>query len=289
MILVVGATGQLGGLIVRDLLRQGRQVRVLVRAGSSVDELAGAQPVLGDLKDAASLHAACAGVSAVVTTANSTARGGADTVESVDRQGNHDLIDAAAAAGVRRFVFVSALGADPAHPMPLLQAKGEAEQRLRDSGMAWTVLQPDVYMDKLIPLVVGGPALAGEPVTLVGDGTRRHSFVSVHDVAAYAAAALDRPEAEGRTLVIGGPRPVSWPDVVVAFEHELGRGVPVRSVAPGEQVPGQPEFVTGLLTALDSYDSPIDSSELARTYGVSPTTLTAFVHAFVAGAAVIER
>ena len=136
MILVVGATGELGGLIVRDLLRQGRQVRVLVRAGSSVDELAGAQPVLGDLKDAASLHAACAGVSAVVTTANSTARGGADTVESVDRQGNHDLIDAAAAAGVRRFVFVSALGADPAHPMPLLQAKGEAEQRLRDSGMA---------------------------------------------------------------------------------------------------------------------------------------------------------
>jgi uncharacterized protein YbjT (DUF2867 family) len=75
MILVIGATGQLGGLITRSLLDRGEAVRILTRDGSAYDDLraAGAQPAMGDLKDATSLAAACAGVDAVVTTA--TGRG----------------------------------------------------------------------------------------------------------------------------------------------------------------------------------------------------------------------
>ena len=138
MILVVGATGDLGGLIARTLLDQGNPVRVLVRSRSRDGALvaAGAEAATGDLKDQASLRAACRGVDAVVTTATATARGGDDTIESVDRIGNRNLVDAAAAEGVHHFVFVSALGASPGHSMPLLRAKGETEQRLRDSGMA---------------------------------------------------------------------------------------------------------------------------------------------------------
>ena len=99
MILVVGGTGRLGGSIARDLLGRGKPVRVLVRPGSSYRELAasGAQPVIGDLKDAPSLHAACDGVDAVVTTANSLGRGEDDTIDSVDRVGNRNLVEAAAA------------------------------------------------------------------------------------------------------------------------------------------------------------------------------------------------
>ncbi|MGI8694400.1 MAG: NmrA family NAD(P)-binding protein [Geodermatophilaceae bacterium] len=90
MILVVGATGLLGAKITRRLLQQSKPVRILTRAGSPAAELsaAGAQAVTGDLKDRPSLDAAVAGVDAVVTTANSVLRGGADTVESVDRDGN---------------------------------------------------------------------------------------------------------------------------------------------------------------------------------------------------------
>lgn len=78
MILVVGATGNLGGSIARALLAEGKKVRVLVRPGSSYAGLVrdGAEPVTGDLKDPASLQAACAGVDAVVTTANAIGRGG---------------------------------------------------------------------------------------------------------------------------------------------------------------------------------------------------------------------
>ena len=279
MILVVGATGDLGGLIVGRLLDRGDPVRILVRPGSEYAGLvhAGAQPVMGDLKDAASLAAACRGVTAVVTTATATARGGDDTIASVDHAGNANLIEAATAAGVGRFVFVSSLGADATHPMPLLQAKGEAEQRLHASGMTWTVLQPNLYMDKLPMMAVGGPAFAGQPVTLIGDGRRVHSIVALRDVATYAVMALDHPDAYQRTLVIGGPQPVSWRDIVAAFSEELGRELFVRYVPLGQPVAELPDFLVELLSALETYDSPVDSSALAAAFGVVPTTLAEFV------------
>lgn len=284
MILVVGATGRLGGLITHALLGRGTPVRMLVRAGSTHDGLvaAGAEAVTGDLKDLDSVRAACHDVDAVVTTANAIGRAGEDDIESVDHRGNANLVDAAAAEGVRRFVFVSALGADPDHPMPLLRAKGRTERRLRSSGMAWTVIQPNLYMDTWIPAIVGGPALAGQPVTLVGDGHRRHSMIAMRDVAAYTVAALDHPEAVGRTLPIGGPEPVTWRDVVAEFGRELGRDLSVRTVAPGEPIPGLPDIVSDLAAALAGYDSPLDMTEAARTYGVVPTPLAEFVHQFVA-------
>lgn len=284
MILVAGATGRLGGLVVRRLLADGRPVRILVRPQSEHADLVdlGAEPVLADLKDPASVRAACAGVDAVVTTANAVGRGGDDTIDSVDRQGNRHLVDAAEASGVRRFVFVSVLGADAASPVPLVRAKAETEQHLASSSMAWTVLQPNLFMDTWLPMVVGGPALAGAPVTLVGEGRRRHSMVAMADVASYALAVLDRAQAHGKRLVIGGPEPLSWHDAVAAFEMELGHDVTVRMAGPGDGVPGMPDEVVPLFHALEQYDSPIDMTATSAAYGVTPTSLGDFVASFVA-------
>jgi uncharacterized protein YbjT (DUF2867 family) len=272
VILVVGATGFMGGLIAHRLLEQGQRVRALVRGGPADAglESAGVELVHGDLKDPGSLRTACTGVEAVVTTANSAQRGGADTAETVDRRGNIDLIDAAVESGVERFVFVSTLGADAGSPDAFIRGKGEAEEHLRGTRLAWTILEPNALMDIWIPAVIG-PALAGQAVTLVGEGRRRHSMVAVRDVAAYAVAALDPAREAGRTLAIGGPEPVSWRDVVALAAQELGREVPVRSVAPGEPVPGLPEVMSGLLGFMDTYDSPIDMADVARLYGVTPT------------------
>jgi len=283
VILVVGATGNLGGSIAGALLAEGREVRILVRPGSSYTDLVrdGAEPVTGDLKEPASLRAACAGVDAVVTTANAIGRGGADTIESVDLHGNQHLIEAAEAEGVRRIVFTSVLGASTESPVPLIRAKAEAERRLMQSAMTWTILQPNLFMDTWLPMAVGGPALAGQPVTLVGEGRRRHSMVAMRDVVAYAVAALEHNEANNQRLVIGGPDAISWRDAVAAFEHELGREIPVRTVRPGEPVPGMPEQVNGLFQMLETYDSPLDMAAMAVTYGVTPTELKDFVHAFV--------
>jgi uncharacterized protein YbjT (DUF2867 family) len=286
MRLVVGASGLLGGKIATGLLDRGDDVRVLCRDPASVAalEAAGAEPVTGDLKDPASLRAACEGVDTVLTTANAAQRSGDDTIESVDRHGNVALIDAAAEAGVERFVFVSALAADAASPVPLLAAKGATEQRLQASGMTWTVLRPDTFMDVWIPMIVGGPALAGQPVTLVRDGDRVHSYVAVEDVAAYAAGAVDHPAAADTLLPIRGPEPVSWLDVVAAFEAELGREVPVRWIDPGEPVPGIPEVVHPPMWAFEAYDSPLEMGELSATFGVTPTPLTDHVRSFARAA-----
>jgi uncharacterized protein YbjT (DUF2867 family) len=285
-VLVAGATGDLGGLITHRLLEGGADVRVLVREGSAYEALvaAGAETVFGDLKEPDSLSAACKGVDAIVTTANSVGRGGEDNVESVDLRGNRNLIEAAEAAGVRRFVFTSALGAAEDSPVEFLRAKAQTEQRLRASGMSSTILEPNLYMEIWIPAVVGGPALGGGPVTLVGEARRRHSMVSRSDVAAYATGALSSKEAEGQTLVLGGPEAVSWRDVVSAFEKELGRDIRVDTVPPGEPVPGFPPMMTGLLAAMNGYDSAIEMTEMAAAYGVKPLSLQEFVHNFVAGA-----
>jgi NADH dehydrogenase len=113
-----------------------KDVRILVRpqSNSAPLEQVGAQLVSGDLKDPLSLERACAGADRVITTANSALRGGDDTVETVDRQGNRSLIDAAKAANVQQFVFVSAYGATLDSPVPFLRAKAETEASLRASG-----------------------------------------------------------------------------------------------------------------------------------------------------------
>ena len=285
MILVVGSTGLLGGSITRLLLERdgGDGVRVLVRSEEAWRARGGTvESVRGDLKDADSLVRACENVDTVVTTANSAGRGGDDTVESVDRRGNHDLIEAAVHAGVRRFVFVSVLGASPDNPVPFVAAKGETEKLLRGTDMNWTILEPDAFMDVWVPAVVGGPALRGDPVVLVGEGNRRHSMIAVRDVASFTVACLDHPAAERETIPLGGPGAVSWRDVVRTFEDALGREVDVRTVPPGDPVPGLPDVMVQLVTGMETYDSVLDMDVIRATFDVRQTSLREFVDGFVA-------
>jgi NADH dehydrogenase len=282
MILVVGSTGLLGGLITRKLLRKGEPVRILVRQGSPYQALveAGAQPILGDLKNPTSLAPALAGIDTVITTATAGQRGGEDTIERVDLMGNQSLIDAAAQAGVQRFVFVSTLGSDANSAIPIFRAKGLAEISLRESGMSYTILQPNGYMDIWIPLVVGVPLREERPVVLVGEAIRRHSFVAIQDVAAFALAAADgHPAAHNQAIPIGGPEAVSWQKIVTIVEAALGRVIAVERVAPGEQLPGLPPMVSQIMAAQQTYDSPIDMSAATRAFGITPTPLEAWVGA----------
>jgi uncharacterized protein YbjT (DUF2867 family) len=286
MILVVGATGSLGGRIARGLLARGEAVRALVRAGRDRTALqqAGAAVVTGDLADAASLRAACEGVDTVVTTANSARRSGADTVDRVDRSGTASLIDAAQAADVRRFVYTSVLGVSPDSPVPFLSAKGENEARLRASGLEWTILAPNAFQESWPARVVGAPAISGGAVTLVGEGRKRHTFVSEMDVAAFAIAVVGHAAAGNRYLPLGGPEALTWRDVVGLYELVLRRTIDVRFVAPGEPVPGLPPAVQPLLAAQDTYETVIDTRPLANEFAVRLTPLEEVARRQAAGA-----
>ena len=149
--------------------------------------------MFGDLKDRVSLDPACQGVEVVITTANSVLRGGDDTPQTVDLLGNRNLIDAAKAAGVKQFIFISVAGADPNSPAPFVAAKGQTEVTLRASGMPYTILAPAAFMEIWIGVYIGAPILQGQPVTIVGEGRRRHSFIAAGDVAAFTLAAIENP------------------------------------------------------------------------------------------------
>ena len=115
--------------------------------------------------------------------------------------------------------------------------------------------------------------MMGQPVTIVGGGRRKHSFISASDVAAFILAAIGNPAAINQKLLLGGPQPSSFRDAVAIYERVLGHQIQVRSVAPGEPVPGFPQMVAQLLAGLDTYDSPIDMTETARTFGIQLTPL----------------
>jgi NADH dehydrogenase len=283
MILVVGSTGFLGGQIARGLLDKGRRVRILVRPASNHQPLVreGALPSYGDLTDRPSLDIACRDVDTVITTANSPGHGPADTIQSVDLAGNRNLIEAASAAGVRQFVFTSGIGANPDSPDPLLAAKGVTETVLRASGMQWTILAADTFMDTCLGPVVAEPALRGREVVYVGSGARRHSFVHSQDVAAFALAALDHPRAVNRYLPVGGPTPVSIRDAVKIFERLIGQNVRQRGVAPGTPVPGLPPLMAELLAMLDTCETPIEMAATAVEFGVRLTSVEAWASELV--------
>ena len=279
MILVVGSTGHLGRAIALKLLATKEPVRILVRPGSQHQDLvkAGAQPVVGDLKNPETLVGACKGVDAIVTTANSALRGGEDTVESVDRLGNQALIDAAQAAHVKHFSFVSALGTAVDSPVPFLAAKAKTEAHLRASGLEYTILACNMFMDVWAGMAVGMPAAQGKAVTLVGEGKRKHSFVALDDVAAFAAQSIDHPAGKNQYVAIGGPRPISWRDVIAAYELALGRKLAVQWIVPGQPVPGLPGPMSNLLAAMETYDSPVDMTATARTWNIALTSIEEFI------------
>src|ERR1039457_4974824 len=151
MNLIVGATGLVGGEICRRLAAQQKPVRALVRPTgdeSRIDELraAGAELATGDLKDPASIQAACAGATAVLSTASSVlSRQPGDTIDGVDRLGQLQLIEAAASAGVKHFVYVSF--SPMAEDFALQRAKREVERALIESGMTYTILRPTFFME----------------------------------------------------------------------------------------------------------------------------------------------
>jgi NADH dehydrogenase len=252
---------------------------MLVRPGSSYQPLqqAGAQPIFGDLKERASLDAASDGVDVVITTANSALRGGDDNVETVDWQGNRNLIDAAQMAGVKHFIFVSALRAEANSPIPLFRAKAKSEEYLRASGVPYTILSPDMFMEVWVPLIVGRPVHAGLPVSMVGEGRRKHTFISVSDVAAFAIACIGHEAAMNQRLSIGGPEALSWHDVIATFERLLGRSVSVEHSPAGAAIPGLPEplgqMVGQMMAGLEANDWPVEMNEAARTFDVTQKTL----------------
>ena len=233
MNLVVGATGLVGGEICRRLSSEKKAVRALVRpAGdaSRIEELraSGAELATGDLKDPDSIRAACAGATAILSTASSTlSRQPGDSIDGVDRAGQLHLIQAAAAAGVKHFVYVSF--SPMAEDFALQRAKREVEQALIASGMTYTILRPTFFMEIWLSAALGFDA-AARRARIYGSGANPISWISFPNVAEFAVRSLDTPAARNITFTLGGPEALSPLAVVRIFEEVAGASFTVEHV-----------------------------------------------------------
>lgn len=234
MTLVVGATGLLGSEICRHMREIGMPVRALVRIGSDPAKIEnlkglGAEIVEGDLKNPSSLDAACQGVTTVISTASATlSRREGDSLESVDRDGQIHLIDAAKAANGEHFVLIS-FPHDQFVQCPLNDAKVAAEQHLKQSGLAYTVLQASYFMEVWLSPALGFDPAAGT-ARIYGDGKNKLNWISYRDVARFAVRSITEPQARNRVLELGGPEALSPLDVVAAFEAAGSKPITVEHV-----------------------------------------------------------
>ncbi len=226
MNLVVGASGMLGTEICRKLAEEGKPVRALVRGSTDPakrDTLKGlgADLLYGDLKDPSTLETACLGISTVISTASSTfSRQAGDTIESVDSQGQFNLVRAAKAAGVRHFVFISFPPAP--EDFALRRAKRAVEAQLAESGLVYAVLQPTFFTEVWLSPAVGFD-VASASARIYGSGQNKISWISYLDVARFAAACVDNAAARNCVVKLGGPEALSPLEVVQIFEEASGR------------------------------------------------------------------
>lgn len=306
MILVVGATGQLGSLVVGELGRQGRPVRAMIRPPDLGRDLveAGAELVQADLLRPETLDDALHGVRAVIATANvvvPTHRG--DTHQALAR-GYAELITRAEAAGVERFVYASVPKTALDDTVPLARAKRVVEQQLAGSRMSTVSVRMPPFMEVWLALVGSELPLRGElratvtrPYRLLstfrgvtgrtverhgllmppGSAETRNAFLSVHDAARVMAALVDTDD-EG-PLDVGGPEVLTWTDVARIYSDVLGRPVRVRPTPVGvfstaqralARVAPSAATVMGLNRLIATAETPWDTSEVTRRLGVHP-------------------
>ena len=240
-VLVAGATGFLGGEICRRLMGENRKVKGLVRVTSDANKVAqlkesGVEIVVGDLKDISSLQNALQGVTAIISTVSSTfSRQEGDSIETVDDEGQNNLINAAVDASISQFVYVSFCAMAVA--FPLQTAKRKVEKHLAESGLNYTILQPTFFMEAWLSPALGFD-YPNAKATIYGEGNNRISWIAIKDVASFAVASLDNPAVKNSSIELGGSAALSPLEVVSIFEVSHGKKFELQFV-PEEALSAQ--------------------------------------------------
>ena len=288
MILVAGGSGTLGTRLLGLLTDRGLDVRILSRDPGKALPLVGdrVQIASGDVRDARAVEQAVAGTRTVVSAITGFGTARDVSPRTVDWEGNANLIRAAKAAGVEHFILLSVCQAAPDHPIELFRMKHRAEEALRGSGLAWTIIRPTAYMETWVGLL-GGPLLDTGSTRIFGRGENPINFVSAHDVARFVDLAVVDPAMRGATVEAGGPENLTVKGVVETFQTVTGtRGkvshipLPMMRVMSALMKPINPTMARLIASAvvMDTRDMTFDPSETRRRYpSISLTTLAEVV------------
>ncbi len=227
LVTVVGGSGFLGRYIVQRLAEAGLRVRVAVRHPETalflkpLGSLGQVQLVHGNITSDAQMAAAFDGAAAGVNLVGILAESGKQRFDAVQAEGAGRAARAAAAAGVRHYVQVSAIGADAASPVPYARSKAQGEAAVLAAIPTATILRPSLIIGPEDQFLNRFAAMARlSPVLPVIAGNTRFQPVFVMDVAAAVVAALNSPAAAGRTYELGGADVLSFRAILAMINAE---------------------------------------------------------------------
>ena len=261
-IFMTGATGYVGGHVLQHLLKKGHTVRCVVRNRSALKiNVPQVEVVQADVTHPESLTGLmknCDAVIHLIAIIQEKLRKGI-TFEKVNYQATAHLVNEAKRQCVRRFLHMSALGADPDGATPYFRTKGRAEQMVRDSGLDYTIFRPSFIFgpgDAVYAMLAS--ILEKSPFGIMpvfGSGQYRHQPVSIHNVAQGFVAALGSPASIAKIFNVGGPQALSYNEQLDVIARVIGKRIvkiyqPLPLIRPLVALAGRLPF------------SPIDSDRL---------------------------
>jgi uncharacterized protein YbjT (DUF2867 family) len=274
MILITGATGQVGNAAGQALATAGAKVRALVRDPSRFAAPDGVEVVQGSFDDDASLARAFEGVEVMLLA-------GRDSPQSVSQ--HRRVLAHAGQAKVRHIVKLSAIGASPASPVALMREHHEVDEEVRRGPARWTLLKPHLYMQNLLR---AADAVRRDGRLAAPMGDDRFPLVDTRDVGAAAAAVLADPAAHaGKAYAMTGPAALSYNVVAAALAAVSGRAVAYESVPPDGyearlRAAGMPDWrafdLAHIASAYGASDNAV-SPDLATLLGREPRSLSQFL------------
>lgn len=288
MILITGGTGFVGRALVRQLFDSGYPVRTLLRPSPRTPRLPKGVPVevavvgLGDVRG---LRAALRDIDTIIHLAGTEHQGRNANLLGVDIQGTRNLAQAAKAAGISRFIYLSHIGADRASAYPVHKAKGIAEEHIRKSGVPHTIVRSSViygpedhFTTKIAKLLRRAPIFFPMP----GDGQTRIQPLWVEDLVTCLLWTLENPETLNKTYEVGGSEYFTVRQTLEQILVAIGKR---RILVPMPQ-----PFLRALVVTLETFmprfpissfwidyfavhrTCPVDN--LPRTFGLMPARFT---------------
>ncbi len=297
MILVTGGTGFVGTHLVRRLRSDDIPVRAVVRDPDKAQPLRelGVDVVKGDITDKSSLEKAAAGVERVVHLVGIIQEETNTTFSGVHVEGTRNLLEASRKAGIRHFFYQSALGTRPGARSSYHRTKWEAEELVRASGIAYTILRPsliygpgDRFTVRLSEMIKMSPVL---PV--IGTGTSRVQPISVDDVVACIHKIVTGDSFLNEIYELGGPEQLTYEEVTAAIAEAMGIRRPlmhmplflVKTAARMlETVLPRPPVTTDQLIMLQE-DNICSMRDIRDAFGIEPMKFSEGLSKFLRKAA----
>ena len=287
-VLVVGATGLLGGVITRKLISAGTKVRALARNRDRLARFAPEAEIAAvDLRDLSKLTEACRGIDQIVATANNNLGKGPTGPTRTDLGAYQNLCAAARNTGIRRITFVSYKGVSQDAPVDIFRVKWYIEDAMRRSGVPYVMLRPTAFMEIWIDQMLAKGVRDKGVATIFGDGNHVSNYIAVDDVAEFAVKILARADVVNEAVDAGGPSNLSQNDVATLVERRLKapgkrRHMPVAAlrllppvIRPFNEVAAR-LMTLGLYSATEAAAFPGWKASADR-FGVAPRTVESYV------------